>query len=90
MKVSWDDKEGATDLQSDEIEDTTDIQIEHLCAGPVWRRIKWSAPSCTCIGHEDVQFLLGFLHFLYKLLNAFFVGNIGGDAYHSAFATKPI
>jgi hypothetical protein len=66
--------------QSCQIENTPDIQIEHLLTAPVWRGFKRATPGRTCIAHQDIQLSTCLLaNLLRKLCNLLGVCDIGSD-----------
>lgn len=67
--------------QARKIENSPDIQIQHLLAGPIRCRFEWSSPRCSCIAYQDIQFSIRlFPNLFYKALDILGVGGICGNS----------
>lgn len=60
-----------------QVEDTTDVQVQHLLTRPVWCRLQRSSPRRARIGNEDIEFILCLLDLRQQLLDAFVLADVG-------------
>lgn len=51
--------------QSCQVEDTADVQVQHLLAPPVRGVVEWPAPCRARIANENVQLVVGLLDLLH-------------------------
>ena len=67
-------------VQSRKVEDTADIEVQHLLRRPVWRRLEWSSPCRAGIADQNVELVVSLLDLLDQSLNVFGVCDVGSNS----------
>ena len=69
-----------SDIQSDEIEDASNVQVQHFLRRPVRSRLERATPCCTGICDQNIDLVFRLLELINKHLNLLGLSDIGRNA----------